>query len=1037
MKFSLTQKKITYFFFISCILLQTSYIAKAQTKKPLSHDVYDDWKSIQGRAISNDGKWVIYSLTPQEGDANLMIHDISKKENKPTKIARGTNGIITEDSKYVVFSVKPFLDSLKNQRRRKVKEENLMKDSLGIFDLMKDTLTLIPHVKSFKTPKKASGWVAFQLEQDNVSKKTAAKDTSKIAKDSLKIKNPKPEIKEIKDKKDDKKKDRKDKEIKEIKEPKTIEIDTVRLEEPTPLEKAEQEILALKTQLEKIEQAKKAEEAKKKADKSKKPPKKEGKDTGTRLILRNLQTAKQDTFLFVTDYLFDEKGTKLGFVSTGNDSTFKAGVYVYDLNNGRLQHIFDKAGKHKNLIFDTAGEQMSFVADTDTTKKNAKALIRYFDLYYWASGQKTTNLLADKNTSGIPKTWLINEHYALNFSKDGSRLFFGTNPTPIIKDTTLLPEEIVNVDVWNWKDTKLQPQQLVQLQNELKRAYLAVAYPKARRIYQLADKEVPNVIINPETNADFFLGFTTEPYETTSSWEGFADRDIYLINTKDGKKRKIKDKLRANAAISPNGNYLYWYAEKDSTWQTYSTRSGQFYNLTKSIKNKFYDELNDSPDYPNAYGSAGWTENDATFLIYDRYDVWAFDPENRKPAQRITQNGRENKIEFRYIRLDPEEKFINSKNPVLWHAFDEETKAEGYFSQNINAGEAPRKLIFRDNKFGYPIKAKNAERYVFTMETFSDYPNLQHSDNTFTKINQISNANPQQSNYFWGSVELVKWTSLNGEELQGLLYKPEGFDEGKKYPMITYFYERLSDDLHTYHDPAPIRSALNRSLYVSNGYLIFIPDIPYKIGYPGQSAYDAIISGVSHLLNKGFVDRDKLGVQGHSWGGYQTAYLITKTDLFAVAVSGAPVVNMTSAYGGIRWETGISRMFQYEHTQSRIGATLWEKPLLYLENSPLFAAENVRTPLLMMHNDKDGAVPWYQGIEFFMALKRLNQPVWMLNYNGEAHGLIERKNRRDYAIRMMQFFDYYLKYAPEPYWMKKGVPATEKGINMRYELGEK
>jgi dipeptidyl aminopeptidase/acylaminoacyl peptidase len=255
--------------------------------------------------------------------------------------------------------------------------------------------------------------------------------------------------------------------------------------------------------------------------------------------------------------------------------------------------------------------------------------------------------------------------------------------------------------------------------------------------------------------------------------------------------------------------------------------------------------------------------------------------------------------------------------------------------------------------------------------------------------------------------------------------------------MVVYFYERMSQQLHTYYSPTWNRSMISFPAFASRGYLIFIPDIPYRIGFPGESARNSIVSGVTNLISKGFVDKNNIGLQGHSWGGYQIAYLVTQTNLFKCAESGAPVVNMVSAYGGIRWETGISRQFQYEHTQSRIGGTLWEKPLRYIENSPIFFADKIETPLLIMHNDKDGAVPWYQGIEFYMALRRLGKPAWLLNYNEEGHGLVQLRNRKDFQLRMGQFFDHYLKGAPKPKWMENGVPAIEKGIRQGYELTEK
>jgi dipeptidyl aminopeptidase/acylaminoacyl peptidase len=267
------------------------------------------------------------------------------------------------------------------------------------------------------------------------------------------------------------------------------------------------------------------------------------------------------------------------------------------------------------------------------------------------------------------------------------------------------------------------------------------------------------------------------------------------------------------------------------------------------------------------------------------------------------------------------------------------------------------------------------------------------------------------------------------------LYFPETIDPERKYPMIVYFYERNADNLHVYSEPAPTRSTVNRTFFASNDYIVFIPDITYEAGYPGQAAFNAVISGtqvISSLFP--FIDRQRIGIQGQSWGGYQTAWLITQTDMFAAAMAGAPVSNMTSAYGGIRWESGMSRMFQYEKSQSRIGGTLWDKPLQYIENSPIFYVPKIKTPLLIMHNDNDGAVPWYQGIELFTAMRRLNKPVWMLTYNNEEHNLKAESwaNRMDLTIRMKQFFDHYLKDGPMPAWMQYGIPAIKKGKELGY-----
>jgi len=322
---------------------------------------------------------------------------------------------------------------------------------------------------------------------------------------------------------------------------------------------------------------------------------------------------------------------------------------------------------------------------------------------------------------------------------------------------------------------------------------------------------------------------------------------------------------------------------------------------------------------------------------------------------------------------------------------------------------------------------------LYDKGNYSNSPDVYASVDLKTEV-KLSNTNPQQQNYNWGTAELVKWTTPKGFNSEGILYKPENFDPAKKYPMIVYFYEKLSDGLYNYVPPAPTPSRLNISYFVSNGYLVFAPDISYEKGYPGRSAEEFVNSGVASLKKNAWVDGTKIGLQGQSWGGYQVAHLITRTNMYAAAWAGAPVVNMTSAYGGIRWESGLNRQFQYEKTQSRIGATLWEKPELYIENSPLFSLPKVSTPVVIMANDADGAVPWYQGLEMFNGLRRLGKPVWLLNYNNEAHNLVQRQNRKDIQIREQQFFDYYLKGAKAPVWMVGGIPATEKGKSWGFEL---
>ncbi|MBL7849638.1 MAG: S9 family peptidase [Cyclobacteriaceae bacterium] len=770
------------------------------------------------------------------------------------------------------------------------------------------------------------------------------------------------------------------------------------------------------------------EEKGKPAANGKKKPRKYSDDNGYRLVLRNLETRTEKVFDYVKDYVFARHGQGLLFVTTG-DSVQKAGVYWYDLAGSKLQQLYAGKAKYKfrGLSVAEEGNQVSFLVDPDTTK----ALVRHFQLYHWKAGDPAASFLDVERSMGIPQNWIVNENYTPVFSKNGTRLFFGSSPVPVVQDTTLLTEEIVQVEIWGGEDDYIYPMQNKQLDTEKKRSYLAVVDLADKQVMQLADREVPTTEMGAEGNAPVVLGETDVPYRKMITWDPSAYTDVYLFDLQKKQRITVAKKIKGNPRLSPQAKYVYWYSAPDTAWMCYSVATGSTINLTRGIKVLFANEEYDEPDYLPPYGAAGWTANDEQFLVYDRYDIWALDPEGKKPGLNLTQSGRRDKVTYRYQRLDMEERFIDPAKDLILSSFNEVTKASGYSKLSLR-DQKLTKLIQADARYGGLSKAKRADKLLFTRESFREFPDVWVTDMNFGAPKKVTAANPQMKNYYWGTVEMVKWTSLDNIPLTGLLYKPEGFDPNKKYPMIVYFYERESDNLHAHIPPTPLRSTINRSTYVSDGYLVFVPDIVYKIGFPGESAHNCILPGVTALIGKGFVDEKNIGIQGHSWGGYQIAYLLTRTNLFKAAEAGAVVANMISAYGGIRWGTGLSRMFQYEHAQSRIGGSLWQKPMHFIENSPIFFADKIQTPVLLLHNDADDAVPWYQGIEMYLALRRLNKPVWMLNYNGEPHWPVKRENRMDFQIRMKQFFDYYLKGATAPPWMTEGVPAVEKGIKKGY-----
>ncbi|TAD97610.1 MAG: S9 family peptidase [Bacteroidetes bacterium] len=895
---------LKYCFFTLFFLFSATFqvFSQSKQKKILTHKVYDQWKTIDEKIISADGNWLAYTLNLPVGDSEVEIFQTLNK-NK-TRLARAKEILFTPNSKFLIFKISPFADSIK-------KSKNKLSDSLAIYNLQTQKISKIAKVQSFKIAKESGNYLAYLHETDSIAKK---------------------------------------------------------------------------------------------------------KNTGAKLVLKNLENSEEKSFENVSEYIFDKKATKLGFI-VKKDSLLKVGIYVYDLLKNTLKTIKQQKGEYKNLVFDDLGEQLAFIADLE----NPKPL--NYKVFY--AKKDTASVIADTTAFNFPDNWLISEHGKIYFSKNGEKLYFGTAPKlpKSIKKT----DETVALEIWHWQDKRLQAQQNVELEQDKKKNYLAVISITDRKMIQIANLQVPKVQIATEGNTEIALGTSNLPYQQNISWETIVGvgQDLYAMNLKYNFYTPIAKKVVGNPEISPSGKFVIWYSKPDSAWFSYVFEKQKIVNLTKKIP--FFDQAHDSPDFPESYPFGTWIENDEAFFVHDRYDLWQIDPNGEKNPIRLTE-GKEKKMIFRYLAFDSEEKFVQKNDILLLQTIQEESRAEGFANLSLKSKKV-QTLYADDSKMTFLAKAKDANQIIFSRQSYQLFPDIYTSDLEFKKTDQASFANPQQADFLWGSVETVSWTSLDGKKLKGLLYKPENFDPNKKYPMITYFYETFFHNLHLHRPPTPSESNLRFSMYNSNGYFLFVPDIVYEIGYPGQSAYNCVVSGVVNLLeNRPYIDSKKLGIQGQSWGAYQALYIITRSNLFAAAVATAAVSNMTSAYGGIRWGTGLSRQFQYEKTQSRIGGTLWQKPLLYLENSPLFQADKVQTPLLMMNNDEDDAVPFEQGIEFFLALRRLEKPVWMLSYKGEKHNLQKRHNKKDYSVRLQEYWDFMLKNSEAPTWLKIGQPALERMI---------
>lgn len=744
------------------------------------------------------------------------------------------------------------------------------------------------------------------------------------------------------------------------------------------------------------------------------------KKNGDPYTLLNLNNWKEEKIEFVTLTRWNKKGDVLAYATATKDDK-GTGVVYYNVVTGKRQTVVTAPGKYPRLALSKDGSLLAYTSDKDD-QKSKKPL---YGLYLYDAKKNESKAIG---ADAILKDWSINEAGAIDFSERDTRLMFRTSPKPLPDPEPVPDEEKVSVDIWNWKDDRLQPQQLLQARGERDRGYLAIYDVATGKSLQLADRALVNVSIGDQGDGPYGYAQTDAPYWREGSWDP-GQSDAYLVDLKTGIRTRILEGYRGNGGLSPKGRYVVTFDAEKHKWTALNPATGAKVELSKGIAVPLDDEMDDHPDVRSAYGIVGWTKDDARAIVADRYDLWSCDPTGKATPVRLTQ-GREYTLTFRPIRLDREDTSLNVDD-LLLNAFDESSKQNGLYRRKNGL---VTKLFMAEKAFGGYQKASDADTLIYTRQDFVEFPDLWLTNTKFENPVKISDTNPQQKEYNWGTAELVRWTSLDGIPLQGILIKPENFDYGKKYPLISYFYERMSGDVYKYKAPKPSASTINWPLFASNGYCIFIPDIPYKVGYPGESAVNAILPGIQSIVSRGYVDPKRLGIQGQSWGGYQVAYLVTRTNMFACAEAGAPVGDMFSAYGGIRYGSGVVRQFQYERQQSRIGGTPWDSTLRYIENSPVFWVDKVETPLMIMSNDKDGAVPHTQGIELFTALRRLNKPAWMVVYNEEDHNLVQRKNQRDLSIRLSQFFDHFLKGAPMPVWMDSGVPAVDKGRTMGTEF---
>jgi dipeptidyl aminopeptidase/acylaminoacyl peptidase len=759
--------------------------------------------------------------------------------------------------------------------------------------------------------------------------------------------------------------------------------------------------------------------------------------TGSDLLLYELSTGNQLNIGNVADFAFDKKGNWCAWTIDASDKAGN-GVQARNMNTGALLPLDSDKAVYRGLRWTEKGEGLAAVKGIED--KGYEDKLYSVIGFNFTSGNPQKAAYDPRDDNSFPAGMTISPNRAPIWNDDMSALVFGIHDVKKKKDEKKpagRPDaaakegdaamarrnddepEKPDLVLWHWKDKRLQAQQQVEESRDKNFSYLATYRVAEKKFIRLADEDLRTV--TPAPKHRWAVGTDSREYDLMGTLDGRRYQDVYVVDMQTGARKPALKKSRWTFDASPDGTHLLYY--DDGQFMTLDMASGQSFNITKNIQSNFYDEDDDHNNLKPPARPIGWTKDGASVLLSDNWDIWNV-PVHGGNAVNLTQNGKRDKIRYqsRY-RLDPEEKGIDLSKPNYLRAYGEWTKKAGI--ARLEGGKpGPKMLMWQDAGFGALIKAENAEKYFFTRETYKDSPDYYVADAMLGGAGKISDVNPQQKNFLWSSgSRLIDYTSAKGDKLQGALFLPANYQPGKSYPTVVYIYEKLSQGLNNYAMPS--YNGFNKSVYTSNGYAVLMPDITYKINDPGMSAVWCILPALKAAIETGVVDKDHVALHGHSWGGYQTAFMVTQTDAFRAAIAGAPLTDMISMYNLIYWNTGSGNMAIFESSQGRFTGSPVEITDSYIRNSPVFHAKNVTTPLMILHNDKDGAVDFTQGIEYYNQLRRLQKPVVMLQYKGENHGLRVPANMKDYTIRMKEFLDHHLMGKPAPKWLTDGVPLLK------------
>ena len=747
---------------------------------------------------------------------------------------------------------------------------------------------------------------------------------------------------------------------------------------------------------------------------------------GATLVVRDLQTGADATFGNVSSYAWSEAGTFLAMTISAEGKTGN-GVEVFNPASNQLRVLDSGAALYKGLAWRKDSDDLAVLKSKPDEKFEDDTHI----LLAWKNLDRKY-ALEPSPTTGIPAGKRIVAFHPLTWSDDGSAIFFGIaewdakpekpaeKPADKDKKSDAADDEQAEVDVWHARDPHAIPEQKLRADRDRKRNLLAAWRPESGAVAMLAvDLKERITLVKRQKHA---LVADSSPHEKLDMF-GRRIEDLYVMDTLTGKRVKIEPVLEYEMGSSPDGRYALYF-KGDHFW-TYDIQTAARADISKAIPTPLWNHDYDHPvKQKPPYGVAGWTKGGRSVLLYDEYDIWEVAPDGSK-AKRLT-NGASEQIRHRYVKLDPKEEFIDLDNPVYLSLYGQWTKKTGYARLTKTAeGPTVDRLLWVAKNATRLAKAKDATVFAYSVEDFDVSPNYFTAGADLKDPHQVSDTNPFQKDYAWGHSELIDYKNERGERSQAALFYPANYEAGKKYPMIVYIYEIVSNVVHRYNVPSD-RSPYSPAVFTSKGYFVYEPDITYRPRDPGVSAVQSVVPAVKKVIDMGMVDAKKIGIMGHSWGAYQTCFLATNTNLFAAAVAGAPLTDLVSMYGSVYWNSGIPETGHYETGQERMEVTLWDDPQAYIRNSPVFTLPKMTAPLLVAFGDKDGAVDWHQGIEMYNMARRLGKEMVLLVYAGENHSLAKKPNQIDYHNRIVDWFDHYLAGAPAKDWMVKGQTYLER-----------